>query len=516
MSADIPVDEKFFTDQIKEITVSSLERTVFPYKAHSMAFQGGMVTLQMLPGRPIDLNKNERVSVAFVKQNTVHRFKALVQTYGVRGPLKLVALPASEIEEVKKREHQRIDCQIQVYIAERVEIRGRWGTKVEESATIQNISGAGVLVRQWLTQQGVASPSAALIKAILLNTTHAMAPGQYGTGSTQEIPFDRPNTVSGWGRLDLSFIDATAPYTLWWDDHTTGLQTGQAVSYTHGFSRPLTIITGAQPLRVMLAWTDPPASLSASSQLVNDLDLVAIGPGGTRYYGNDVTSGDRTNNMEGIVVDNPPVGQYRLEVSAHNVPVDSQPYALVVAGPFQDMSQSPVTVSRTNILTGTWHIFTDTCAQVWFTDTGHPPVTAVTVTLSDDYPSIDGQGLPRRYDIEADGSGFQAMLSLCYADSELTDAGIDSTQEADLHAYRYDVSSADWITYSLVNTITNQVTATLVTEFGVWGLGVAGDRPTVVTLQTLRMRPENLLTLLLIGPGVSLGLWVPTWRRKRR
>jgi hypothetical protein len=378
------------------------------------------------------------------------------------------------------------------------------------------VAGAGVLVRQWLAQQGLANPSAALIKAILLNTTHAMAPGQYGTGPTQEIPFDRPNNVSGWGRLDLGFIDATAPYTLWFDDHATGLQTGQAISYTHSFSQPLTIVTGTHPLRVMLAWTDPPASLSASSQLVNDLDLVAIGPGDTRYFGNDVPSGDRINNVEGIVVDNPPVGQYRLEVSAHNVPVDSQPYALVVAGPLQDRGQSPVTVSRTHILTGTWHTFTGTCARVWFTDTGRPPVTAVTVTLSYDYPSIDGHGLPRRYDIEADGSGFQAMLSLCYTDKELIDAGIDPTQEANLHAYRYDLSSTDWITYSLVNTITNQVTATLVTEFGVWGLGVASNRPTVVTLQTHRMQPENLLTLLLIGPGVSLGWWMLTRRQKRR
>jgi c-di-GMP-binding flagellar brake protein YcgR len=172
MSADIPFGEIFFADQIKEITVSSLERTVFPYKAHSIIFQGGMVTLQMLPGRPINMNKNERVSVAFVKQNTVYRFKAIVQTYGVRGPLKLVAQPASDIEMVTKREHQRIDCQIQVYMAERVEIRGRWGTKVEESATIQNISGAGVLVRaQYQTKIG----SIFKIRFILPNNTQTIS-----------------------------------------------------------------------------------------------------------------------------------------------------------------------------------------------------------------------------------------------------------------------------------------------------------------------------------------------------
>jgi hypothetical protein len=147
MSMDIPFDEKFFQHPIKEIAVSSAERTIFPYKASSISIQGGMATLQMLPGRPIDLIKNETICVAFVKDNGVYRFKAMVQTYGVRGPLKLVAQPTSEIEEIRNCEPPRVDCQIQAYIAERVEIRGRWGNKVEETALIQNISGAGVLVR---------------------------------------------------------------------------------------------------------------------------------------------------------------------------------------------------------------------------------------------------------------------------------------------------------------------------------------------------------------------------------
>lgn len=194
-------------------------------------------------------------------------------------------------------------------------------------------AGASVLVREWLTLHGVANPSAAAVKAALLDTTADIAPGQYGTGSTQEIPFEWPNSVAGWGRADLGFVEAPAPYTLWVDDHTTGLATGENVDYTHTDIQPLTVVTSTQPLRIMLAWTDPPASLSAAAQLVNDLDLVVTGPDETVYSGNGVASGDHINNVEGIIITNPPTGPYTVEVRAYNVPIDFQPYALAVAGP---------------------------------------------------------------------------------------------------------------------------------------------------------------------------------------
>ena len=194
-------------------------------------------------------------------------------------------------------------------------------------------AGTGVLVREWLATQGLANPSAAAVKATLLNTTRDIAPGQYGTGATQEIPSHYPNPVAGWGRADLGFVNAPAPYILWLDDHTAGLITGQSVNYADNDSRPLEVVSSAQPLRIMLVWTDSPASLSATAQLVNDLDLVLVGPDGTTYQGNGVAAGDRLNNVEGIILNNPPLGRYQVQVHGFNVPLASQPYALVVAGP---------------------------------------------------------------------------------------------------------------------------------------------------------------------------------------
>jgi uncharacterized repeat protein (TIGR01451 family) len=210
------------------------------------------------------------------------------------------------------------------------------------SAATPLAAGAGALVREWLTIRGLPNPSAAAVKATLLDTTYDMAPGQYGDGSVQEIPRSRPNNVAGWGRVDLGFLDAPKPYLLWVDDHAAGLSTGASVEYAHTIDRPLEVLTSTQPLRIMLAWSDPPAELPAAQQLVNDLDLTVVGPGGATYHGNGVAAGDRLNNVEGVVIDRPPVGRYTLRVRAHNVPVASQPYALAVAGPIATVGQMTV------------------------------------------------------------------------------------------------------------------------------------------------------------------------------
>lgn len=209
------------------------------------------------------------------------------------------------------------------------------------------VAGAGALVRQWLGTRGLTNPSAALVKAVLLNTTTDIAPGQYGTGAAREIPAVRPNSVDGWGRADMAFVSAPLPYTFWVDDHTQGLATGQQVEYASAPDRSLDVLDSAQPLRVMLSWTDPPASLSAAKQLVNDLDLTVFGPNNTEYHGNNVTSSDRTNNVEGVIIPHPSVGHYTIRVKGYNIPIQSQPYALAVSGALSNIGQLTLTASAT-------------------------------------------------------------------------------------------------------------------------------------------------------------------------
>ena len=243
------------------------------------------------------------------------------------------------------------------------------------------VAGTGALARQWLGTQGHENPSAAAVKALLLNTTYDIAPGQYGTGEQQEVPSEWPNSVAGWGRTDMSFMSAPPPYRLWVDDRTEGVETEQAVAYEHSAEQPLEVVSSDQPLRVMLVWTDPPASLSAAKQLVNDLDLVVTGPDGTEYYGNRASDGDRTNNVEGVIIDNPPVGQYSVTVQGHNVPIESQPYALVVAGPLDDAGRLNVAKTAspsTDVLPG---------EEIRYTLTAQTNVaTTETVVLTDTLP----------------------------------------------------------------------------------------------------------------------------------
>lgn len=199
------------------------------------------------------------------------------------------------------------------------------------------VAGMGTLVREWLVKEmGIEAPSAALLKALLVNGATNIAPGQYGEGALQEIPNEWPNSVAGWGRANLTFLLDGDGHQLWFDERNQGLQTDQSIFYNDSSSTPLTVSSSGIPLRINLVWTDPPASLSASKQLVNDLDLIVTDPDGVVLYGNGGNSGDRTNNVEGLVIESPKVGTYSIEVKAHQVAMGSQEYALVVSGAIEE------------------------------------------------------------------------------------------------------------------------------------------------------------------------------------
>jgi subtilisin family serine protease/PKD repeat protein len=204
-------------------------------------------------------------------------------------------------------------------------------------------AGAATLVRDYYNDvAAVPNPSAALIKATLINGAYDMTPGQYGAGAAQEVS-GRPDFAQGWGRVDLAYSLLPDPPRVWWyDDHGQGLSTGENVTYSDTFTTPLSVVAGAEPLRVSLVWTDYPGMPAAGGGLVNDLDLEVIGPGGTHYYGNG-SAWDRTNNVEGVDILNPAPGAYTVIVHAHNVAQGTQPYALVVSGGLAEAACTPLT-----------------------------------------------------------------------------------------------------------------------------------------------------------------------------
>jgi hypothetical protein len=152
------------------------------------------------------------------------------------------------------------------------------------------VAGAAILVHEYYTDIEGITPSAALIKATLLNGAASITPGQYGTGASQEIPNPpRPNNVEGWGRLDLeNSIFPVPPKVLRYEDEAGGLTTGESVAYD------FTAADGSEPLKATLVWTDSPGSPAAGGGLVNDLDFSIIGPSATVYYSNNASQRGKT------------------------------------------------------------------------------------------------------------------------------------------------------------------------------------------------------------------------------
>ena len=185
-------------------------------------------------------------------------------------------------------------------------------------------AGAAGLARQYLCERaGITNPSAAMLKALLVNGARSLSPGQYGDGAFREIPAGpRPNNVEGWGQvnLDHTLYPGGGKTNLLWDRQA--LTSGQTNRY------PVQVTAGSE-LNITLAWSDYPATLSAGQQLVNDLDLRLVAPSGTNYYPSGGTGPDRTNNLEGIDVAAAEEGTHWIEVSGYNVPEGPQRYALM-------------------------------------------------------------------------------------------------------------------------------------------------------------------------------------------
>lgn len=203
------------------------------------------------------------------------------------------------------------------------------------------VAGAAALVRQYYTEGWYPSgtrqphhafvPSGALLKATLLNGTRDMN-GSDAAGNAAALN-GYPGNLEGWGQLvldDVLFFPADARNLLVWDVRRAGgLATGEAHQYT------LNVATNAQPLRVTLAWMEPPPAAAAfGNPVVNDLDLSIVAPDGTTILlPASVAAGstDTLNNVEQVVVAAPQPGLYTLRITGATVNFGGsrQGYALV-------------------------------------------------------------------------------------------------------------------------------------------------------------------------------------------
>lgn len=241
-------------------------------------------------------------------------------------------------------------------------------------------AGSASLVRQYFVDgfypTGVASPpnaftpSAALLKAVLiasavsdtvesgigeghfdeLNPTIGLIPDQTG-----------PTPKSGFGRLQLDRVLRLTGRTvdLWVLDQKQ-IETGDFHAYCFRIKRPVvaspndttTADANSSPsdaasprdFRATLVWSDPPAALSSSWLLINNLDLsvssVATGSVsvGNQHWTDTAPLFDTTNNVEQVHLPSHALqtgGLMSVHVRGTSVPQGPQSYALVVSGSFE-------------------------------------------------------------------------------------------------------------------------------------------------------------------------------------
>jgi len=180
--------------------------------------------------------------------------------------------------------------------------------------------GSATLLREYLKKyMDISAPSAALIKAAMINGSRPTADGP---------------SKEGFGVIDLAgTVIALKEGMCRLADEQAGVSQGNEVTYT------IHVADTTSPFKATLAWTDPPAEPGGAQALVNDLDLVVRTPDGRVFYGNHFLSNnkpDRTNNVEQVYLPSPVPGDYTVRVIGAGVrrntvsgsAVASQDYAL--------------------------------------------------------------------------------------------------------------------------------------------------------------------------------------------
>lgn len=179
------------------------------------------------------------------------------------------------------------------------------------------VSGVALLLRQHLVDSGHPTPSANLLKALLM------------LGATR--PSGAPYGGLGWGLPDLAgTLPPDGGRSLLLADEQVGF-----VPPTDPNVDPpdqcwtLYVRSGGSAIDVALAWNDMPPAGSARvvPALTQDLDLVLTPPASS---GAAVSRGsDRRTNAERITVSAAPAGSWELCVTAHTIH-QSSPFALAV------------------------------------------------------------------------------------------------------------------------------------------------------------------------------------------
>lgn len=183
------------------------------------------------------------------------------------------------------------------------------------------VSGISLVLQQAYKELNGNLPSAALIKAILLNSADDVG--------TKGIDF-----VSGFGAVNA--------YKALLDVIHAQFFNG-SISNETADSFDLNVPSNISQLKISLAWSDPPASANASKALINDLDLeLSLPSTGEKWqpwtlnhFANadslrllPLRKRDSLNNVEQISIDDPVAGNYKITVKGFSLSSPSQSYSI--------------------------------------------------------------------------------------------------------------------------------------------------------------------------------------------
>ena len=189
------------------------------------------------------------------------------------------------------------------------------------SAAAPTVASSIAQLYQAYAELNGSMPPSALIKACAMN-------------SAQDLGNPGPDFSYGWGSMHAGRAYEILAENQYWVD-----------IMDHGDSHMTTIDVpdGVGQLRVMLYWSDPPASLNAATALVNDLDLTVRDPASNILFPYlldhspnvstlDDAAGrgaDHLNNVEQVAVFNPVAGTYTINISGQAIAQGPQEYYIV-------------------------------------------------------------------------------------------------------------------------------------------------------------------------------------------
>ncbi|HYO69719.1 MAG TPA: LamG-like jellyroll fold domain-containing protein, partial [Archangium sp.] len=220
----------------------------------------------------------------------------------------------------------------------------------------------------WHPAPGNGAPMPSTLKAILVHTAKDLAFRPHLTDSANPdtgsvtVYHKGPDLTTGYGALDVAEAQRLVQSGTIFEEELATIASHQ---YTVPVAGDSTLIP--QPLKVTLAWSDPPGSTTTASvapKLVNDLDLVVIAPNGQRFYPWTVpqpyvpaspaaypenvepepltaasigpavqNQEDHLNNLEQVYVETPMAGTWTVRIQPAGLAAPPQRYSLVLGTP---------------------------------------------------------------------------------------------------------------------------------------------------------------------------------------